>query len=397
MVSWIQGTRSAAAVPLAACAELLPPDARADDPLLQLQRTSSMLREHAAGRPIAIGVDDAQRLDPASAALILQLTLNGTAFVLATIRSGEPCPDAVQSLWKDAGGERIELRPLSEPQTGELIEAVLGGPVEQRARRWLFDSSQGNVLYIHELVRTAVDAGAFVNVDGYWRLTRRPSPSASLTELIGGRLSELNADQRHVIELLALGEPLRLAELVSLAGAEEPHRSKARDGGGRGGGWGGDDPACSSALRGCCSARLCRCSGRPRCGATWPGSWGSESGDRSRDDALLIARWLLDAGDPVPKELMMQATAAAIADGDPELGERLGRLALEAGGGGWRSRAFGGSSVCPTPALPHSGRGGPGPSGRQASRRRRPRSPTCSSASSACSGGCAEPRTAWPW
>src|ERR1700683_2847413 len=54
MVSWIQGTRSAAAVPLAACAELLPPDARSDDPLLQLQRTSSMLREHAAGRPIAI-------------------------------------------------------------------------------------------------------------------------------------------------------------------------------------------------------------------------------------------------------------------------------------------------------------------------------------------------------
>src|ERR1700691_2677025 len=40
MVCWVQGTRSAAAVPLAACAELLPPDARADDPLLQLQRTA---------------------------------------------------------------------------------------------------------------------------------------------------------------------------------------------------------------------------------------------------------------------------------------------------------------------------------------------------------------------
>src|ERR1700733_8240330 len=144
MVSWVQGTRSAAAVPLAACAELLPPDARAADPLLELQRTSSMLKEHAAGRPIAIGVDDAQRLDPASAALILQLTLTGTAFVLATIRSGEPCPDAVQSLWKDAGAERIELLPLPDPQTGELIEAVLGGPVEQRARRWIYDSSQGN-------------------------------------------------------------------------------------------------------------------------------------------------------------------------------------------------------------------------------------------------------------
>ena len=35
MVCWVQGTPSAAAVPLAACAEMLPPDARADDTLLQ--------------------------------------------------------------------------------------------------------------------------------------------------------------------------------------------------------------------------------------------------------------------------------------------------------------------------------------------------------------------------
>jgi len=53
----------------------------------------------------------------------------------------------VQSLWKDAGAERVELQALSEPRTSELIEAVLGGPTEQRARHWIYDSSQGNVLY----------------------------------------------------------------------------------------------------------------------------------------------------------------------------------------------------------------------------------------------------------
>ena len=124
MVCWVQGTRSAAAVPLAACAELLPPEARADDPLLQLQRTSKTLREEAAGRPIVIGVDDAQRLDPASAALILQLTITRTAFILATVRSSEPCPDAVQSLWKDAGADRLELRPLSEARTSRKGRSV---------------------------------------------------------------------------------------------------------------------------------------------------------------------------------------------------------------------------------------------------------------------------------
>src|SRR6202042_3804496 len=162
MVCWVQGTRSAAAVPLGACAELLPPDARADDQLLQLQRTARTLREHAEGRPIVIGVDDAQRLDPASAALILQLAMTGPAFVLPPAGSSEPCPDAVQSLWKDAGAERLEVQPLSEANTVELIEAVLGGPGEQRACQWIYDTSQGNVLYMHELLLAARAADAFV-------------------------------------------------------------------------------------------------------------------------------------------------------------------------------------------------------------------------------------------
>ena len=332
MVCWVQGTRSAAAVPLAACAELLPPDARADDPLLQLQRTARTLREHAAGRPIVIGVDDAQRLDPASAALILQLTITGTAFVLATVRSSEPCPDAVQSLWKDAGGERLELRPLSEANISELVEAVLGGPVEQRARRWICDSSQGNVLYVHELVRAALAAESFVSVDGYWRLTRRPGPSASLSELIGDRLSELDDGERRVVELLALGEPLRLEELASLAGlpavsAVEAHGIIRVDGGGADGAVRLAHPLYGDVVRTSMpvikAAQVRRDLARSVQGRT----------DRSREDALLIARWLLDAGDPVPIDLSVEAAAAAIAAGDPELGERLGRLAREGGAG----------------------------------------------------------------
>jgi hypothetical protein len=55
----------------------------------------------------------------------------------------------------------------------ELIEAVLGEPVEQRACQWIYDTSQGDVLYTHELLLAARAADAFVSVDGYWRLARR--------------------------------------------------------------------------------------------------------------------------------------------------------------------------------------------------------------------------------
>lgn len=332
MAFWVQGTRSAAAVPLAACSALLAADARADDPLLQLQRTARTLREQAEGRPIVIGVDDAQRLDPASAALVLQLVITGTAFVLATVRSSEPCPDAVQSLWKDAGAERLELRPLSEAHTAELIEAVLGGPVEQRARRWIYESSEGNVLYVHELVRAALDAGAFVSIDGYWRLAERPPPSESLAELIGARMSDLDEDERHVIELLALGEPLRLNELVALTGEEaaasvEVLGMVSVEGAGTAGTIRLAHPLYGDTVRASLpvirAAQTCR----------QLASTVQARRDRSREDALLIARWLLDAGDPVPTELTIEAATAALAAGDPELGERLGRMALEAGAG----------------------------------------------------------------
>jgi len=332
MVFWVQGTRSAAAVPLAACSELLAADARADDPLLQLQRTARTLREQAEGRPIVIGVDDAQRLDPASAALVLQLVITGTAFVLATVRSSEPCPDAVQSLWKDAGAERLELRPLSEAHTAELIEAVLGGPVEQRARRWIYHGSEGNVLYVHELVRAALDAGAFASIDGYWRLAERPAPSESLAELIDARMSGLNEDERHVIELLALGEPLRLTELVALTGEEaaasvEVLGMVSVEGAGAAGTVRLAHPLYGDTVRASLpvirAAQTCR----------QLASTVQARRDRSREDALMIARWLLDAGDPVPTDLTIEAAAAAIAAGDPELGERLGRMALEDGAG----------------------------------------------------------------
>ena len=46
------------------------------------------------------------------------------------------------------------------------------------------------------------------------------------------------------------------------------------------------------------------------------------------DDALRIARLLLDAGAPIPPQLLVDAARAANLAGDPELGAQLAELAL---------------------------------------------------------------------
>ena len=137
---WVQATRSAATVPMGAYAGIIPAEVRSDDVLDLLRGSAAALVEVAGPRPLIVGVDDAQLLDPASAALTLHLASATSTFVLATVRTGEPCPDAVGSLWKDAGAERLELDPLGESDTAALVEGIVGGPVEQSARQWLWQT-----------------------------------------------------------------------------------------------------------------------------------------------------------------------------------------------------------------------------------------------------------------
>jgi hypothetical protein len=112
------------------------------------------------------------------------------------------------------------LGPLDEPRTGHLVETVLGAPVEEAARRWMHDRSPGNVLYVRELLLGALAEGALEDRHGFWRLARRPRPSASLVDIIGERLAELSREERRALELLALGEPMRLEEMETLVGTD---------------------------------------------------------------------------------------------------------------------------------------------------------------------------------
>src|SRR3984885_12498429 len=204
LIEWVQATRSAATVPLAAFADLVPDEVRSEDTVALLRRCGEELRHRAAGRTVVLGVDDAQLLDPVSAALVLHLATSASAFILATVRAGEPCPDAIVSLWKDDAARRLELHALGDEDVRALVETALADPVEEGALRWVTDVSRGNALYVRELVRGAVDDGALVHGDGFWRMDGLPVANASLVELVGRRMAELTAGERELVELLAL-------------------------------------------------------------------------------------------------------------------------------------------------------------------------------------------------
>jgi DNA-binding CsgD family transcriptional regulator len=329
---WVQATRSAATVPLGAFAGIIPEGARSEDPWELLRLSVTALRGLGAGRPLVLGIDDAQLLDDSSAALVLELTLSEAAFVVMTVRSGEPVPDAIVSVWKDAGAARLELKTLSARVTNALAEAIVGGPIEESARRWIYATSLGNPLYVRELTLGALAGGALSEMHGLWRMSARPTVSASLTELIAARMTGLSEGEQRALELLALGEPLHVSELVSLTDVKPVAGIEARGLADLGDGSPSARATLSHPLYGeTIRAALPAFAARQTRLALADAVTGRE--DPETGDSLRVARWLLEADQPIPRSTLLEATAAANLAGDPQLGVRLARQAVDAGAG----------------------------------------------------------------
>ncbi len=331
-IAWVQATRAAASVPLGAFAGVIPPGVRSDDAFELLRRSVEALRDVADGRSLVVGVDDAHLLDATSAALVLLLATSAAAFVVAVVRSGESCPDAVVSLWKDAGAERLELLPFTKEETDELVEDVVGGPVEESARAWIWESSQGNALYAHELALGAVENGTLRQVSGLWRMLGRPPISPSLVELISVRMAGLALPERRLLELLALGEPLRVPELLQLIGAQAFEGVEARDMITVGGSATGDEVRLAHPLYGeVIASRLGSLRAREirlqlvRVVQARP--------QLTPDDSLRVCVWSIDAGEAPPPQMLTDAARAANLSGAPDLGAELASRGIEAGAG----------------------------------------------------------------
>ena len=320
---WVQATRAAASIPLGAFAGLMPVGVHRGDRLELFQLCAEALSERASSERVVLGVDDAHLLDATSAALVLHLATNGTAFVVVTVRAGERCPDAIVALWKDLEAPRLEVQQLSKDETGELLERALGGELAPDVLSWAFGASEGHLLYLRELVKGALASGALVNEDGSWQLCSEPGASAALVDLISEGLDGLSADELDTARLLALGEPLELDTVTRIAGTEPLTGLEAR----------GLALVASPAAE-LSEVRLCHPLYGEIVRGAMPGLRGAElrlrlaeavraTGLRRPGDALRVATWLHDAGAELDEPLLLAAARDAIAAGDCELAERL--------------------------------------------------------------------------
>lgn len=309
---------------LGAFASLERPPARADsDPASTLWNLQRALLG-GDGRNVILSVDDAHFIDPMSMMLVLRIARTSAARLLMTVRRGEDMPPELVALWGDGTAERIEVEPLDRPAIAEMVAGIVGAPLSPATEEEFWRLSRGNPLCAHELAFETVARDAITVVDGRAEHTGLLSVNGRANDIIEARLGLLPPTAARALRLLAAAGalPVTLMErILGLGGLSELERRDlvrvSIDG-----------------LRRIVSTT------HPLYGELMLQSMGDEArrsalGEiydaavglprRRAADALTVASWGVDAGRPVPGDLLRFAAEYAMANHSPERAERLAR------------------------------------------------------------------------
>jgi DNA-binding CsgD family transcriptional regulator len=324
------GTQAAASIPFGAFGHVLA--GRPDTGGNLLQDAAEQIRAAAGPCQPLVTVDDGQWLDPASAALVHHLALHHRIRVLVAVRTEEPVPEPVTVLWKDDLLPRIDLAPMTAVELREVLAAALRGPVEGGTVYRLAHASQGNLLYLREVVRAGRNNGHLSQMDGVWRWRGELSLTARLRELVEARIGDLDPAARRLLELVAFGEPLGARPLMDLTSPDAVESAEDRgllsvvdDGRRRQVRLG--HPLYGEVVRGWCGSLRARRRLHELAGAV------EATGLRRREDVLRVAMWRLDSGTVTDPRHLRAAANLAWARHDPRLAARLAQAAVDAGGG----------------------------------------------------------------
>ncbi|SRX95011.1 transcriptional regulator [Rhodococcus jostii RHA1] [Mycobacterium shimoidei] len=225
--NWIIGTESARPLPLGAFTALLTDSIT--DPVPNVQRLiKTFVAQQRQGR-VLVGVDDAHLLDGLSAHVVHQLAQTRGPRLVVTVRTGAEEPDAVTALWKDGLLTRLDLEPLSAEATRALIEASVGGPVDARSAERFWTLTDGNALFLRQLIADQLAAGRMRQVAGVWMWDGDVAVSQNLSDMVARQLGRVTPGVARVVDTLSQCEPLSvtvLCDVVSradLEAAEQMH------------------------------------------------------------------------------------------------------------------------------------------------------------------------------
>ncbi|MFJ4428973.1 LuxR C-terminal-related transcriptional regulator [Streptomyces bobili] len=200
-------TSIATEIPLGALLSILPVDFDTNDPVTSLRAELKARSSYREDKTLLF-VDDVHLLDSATLHLLHELANAKDFKLVMTIRSDVSAftHKDVSMLLEHPAATICRVEEFTEADVEVLLSAVLEGPVHQRAVNWFHKSSDGNALFLQEVVLDAFARDQFVKPGRIWELREQDAAGATprLKDLLRRRLAEVASDEKRLLEYLAL-------------------------------------------------------------------------------------------------------------------------------------------------------------------------------------------------
>ena len=146
----------------------------------------------------------------------------------AQVDRGHPVRSLVKSSHEDPRVESLRLENLTGEALSRFLELILGGPVGRETVARLAEATEGNPLFLRELVRSLLETGGLERGgDGLWELSGNAALAVhglpfTLQEAVERRLERLPDEVQGVLAVAAvLGKSFDEADLAALVDSPE--------------------------------------------------------------------------------------------------------------------------------------------------------------------------------
>lgn len=199
-----------------------------------LQAVSGFLRNASTVQPLLLVLEDLHWADRGTLDLLLHLARNlagSRLLVIGTYRDvevdrGHPLSNTLAELRRATSFQRIALRGLTVDEVHRMMNVIRGQDVPWSRAEAIHRQTEGNPLFVQEVLRYLVEEGLVVREGGQYVRTDGSDPNSGIPEglrdVIGKRLSRLSEKANQLLSVAAvIGRDFRLDVLQQVAGLPE--------------------------------------------------------------------------------------------------------------------------------------------------------------------------------
>jgi class 3 adenylate cyclase len=197
------------------------------------QAVAGFLRNASSAQPLCLVLEDLHDGDKGSLEMLVYLARNlagARILLVGTYRDVEvdrthPLSTALADLRRIDSFKRIALRGLSPDEVTRMISHIAGQDIPFELGEAIYRQTEGNPLFVQEVIRNAAEEGLITREGGQWVATVDSLINyipEGLRDVIGRRLSRLSEECSRVIAIAAIiGRDFAVDVLRSVADVSE--------------------------------------------------------------------------------------------------------------------------------------------------------------------------------